>query len=375
MLDELLDEIEEKFISGTSLRKLEKEYHINRKKLSLLLKERGLNFRRGCTEEDINEICELYKSGKKINEIEAITDIGRNTIAKYLRDAGLRSMAICSSKKRAIDMSAPLSKKICSLYAQGMSLTNISLSEKISRDKAYQIVTRAGISERDRVFRKYSFNENIFSEIDTEEKAYWLGFLYADGNVQLGDRNGIEISLKYSDKKHLEKFSSFINATPSIPVKSKIVKLNGKEIQIWRIFVFSKKMAEDLNKWGCTPRKSLTLKFPDFIDEKLMHHFMRGYFDGDGCLCATHTDKTPLLHFGIVGAKDFVIPYEDYLIEHGILYRHTKIQKAGKAIQTQHGGNLQARKLYDYFYSDANIFLDRKYDLFTAVLRGNSKDD
>ena len=53
------------------------------------------------------------------------------------------------------------------------------------------------------------FNEHIFDIIDTEEKAYWLGFIYADGCISL-KTNAFEISLKYDDINHLNKFNTFM---------------------------------------------------------------------------------------------------------------------------------------------------------------------
>ena len=97
-------------------------------------------------------------------------------------------------------------------------------------------------------------NHNTFEIIDTEEKAYWLGFLYADGCISK-NQNIIQIALKRADKTHLEKFREFIGNT-----NNKITY--SKNTKSYRFCFNSKKIKQDLIKLGCIPAKSLTLKFP-----------------------------------------------------------------------------------------------------------------
>jgi intein/homing endonuclease len=125
----------------------------------------------------------------------------------------------------------------------------------------------------------------VFDVIDTEEKAYWLGFIYADGYIETeSNRFGIGISIK--DYGHLVKFNSFMKYLGN-NIKTKISKqkykgeLKEKEICFWR--VSDKHLKESLIKQGCFEKKSLILEFPK-IPAKLVKHFIRGYFDGDGCV-------------------------------------------------------------------------------------------
>ena len=135
-------------------------------------------------------------------------------------------------------------------------------------------------------------NYNYFDTIDTEEKAYWLGFLFADGNLSVPSyttkegkiKNGrykISLELKAEDIEHLKKFAKAIDYEKEI----KTVKCSGYDdtTKRCRLMFNNKHMWNTLNNLGCTPRKSLTLQFPN-ISEKLEIPFIRGYFDGDGCL-------------------------------------------------------------------------------------------
>ena len=127
---------------------------------------------------------------------------------------------------------------------------------------------------------KQLLNSDKFSCIDTEEKAYWLGFLYADGNVR---ENKISLELAVKDKEHLEKFNQFME-------KEKDILTSGHRV---RCLFMDKKVYQDLVNLGVVPNKSLILKFPNYnqVPKNLIRHFIRGYVDGDGSLSYTTTGK------------------------------------------------------------------------------------
>ena len=132
---------------------------------------------------------------------------------------------------------------------------------------------------------------NIFETIDTEEKAYWLGFLYADGYIS--KYNQIEVSLSPEDKEHLIKLKLFVNTNTNII----------EDEHRCRLLFCSKEMVADLAKLGCVNNKSLILTFPteEQVPNTFLRHFLRGYVDGDGCLCCT--DKTQ--QFSITSTQAF----------------------------------------------------------------------
>ena len=124
-------------------------------------------------------------------------------------------------------------------------------------------------------------DETVFDSMDTEEQFYWLGFLYADGNIsKTGNR--LELTLALKDIDHLEKFRNFLKLTTEI----KTVLRNGH--YACRLYVRNKHLWRTLNNLGCVPCKSLILEFPKkeiFKNNKMfILHFIRGYVDGDGCL-------------------------------------------------------------------------------------------
>ncbi len=297
----------------------------------------------------------------------------RHIISAKFQEKGIREQIVPKNKKGIFVENAE-TLRIKDEYLNGKSVIELANELNRSTNYVWNILNKYDVMDSKRVSRTYFFDESKFESIDTEEKAYWLGFLYADGYVSC-DFHEIEITLKKDDKSHLEKFLDFINPQPRPEVKRKTVKINGKNLQVWRATVFSVKMGKDLARHGCVPQKSLILRFPKNISDKYMNHFMRGYFDGDGCLGVVKSKEgyRPQLQFGIVGTKDFIYDYENYLIKNKALYRINKLQPTGKAFQSRHGGNIQGKKFYDYLYKDATVWLHRKKELFNAVLGGNAK--
>lgn len=118
------------------------------------------------------------------------------------------------------------------------------------------------------IIRKYTCNSDYFKEINTSDKAYWLGFLYTDGCI-LETRNKtanklktyiLELSLKSTDKSHLIKFLDSVGSNS--PIADKKIKLNGNTYYACRVNICNTELCRDLIRHGCTPRKSLILTFP-----------------------------------------------------------------------------------------------------------------
>ena len=133
--------------------------------------------------------------------------------------------------------------------------------------------------------RRFDVNHSYFSIIDSEEKAYWLGFLFADGCVRQ-TKTGSQVVLKLSnkDENHLIKFKESINSEHKIVYhknKTKTKKGIDSYSDNCLIRINSNELVSDLIKQGCVPRKTFTIDRPN-IDEKYFKHFIRGYYDGDG---------------------------------------------------------------------------------------------
>lgn len=257
------------------------------------------------------------------------------------------------------------------LYKEGKSLRQIGDLLNIDRKKLSKKLKEDGIIIRDpnknsvskgKAKRIKKVDESIFERIDTEEKAYWLGFLYADGYVN--DRQ-IELTLKAEDLEHIKKFKAFTKSEHKISYR--------KEINAYRITICSPKIALDLMNLGCTQAKSLTLTFPtkEQVPEHLVHHFMRGYFDGDGCISYGQGQY----RLCILGTDIFLDKYEDYILNTLNRTNRNKRKYNGLASSIQYAGTEQVYKIYNFLYKNATIYLERKYNKFlkNAVLRQDRK--
>lgn len=246
------------------------------------------------------------------------------------------------------------------LFTQGMSLRQIEKETGIPRKRLSQLLKEAGLEVKARSkgttgIRKYTLNEDAFEFIDTEHKAYWLGFLYADGYVGFSK---LEVALKGSDKDHLQLLLDFLGTDSPITDR----EINGSPTS--RINVCSTKLVKDLEKQGCTQAKSMTLTFPK-LNDSLVHHFMRGYFDGDG---SCYRRKDGQLVWSLIGTEEFLGEYQRRLIQLGLNQTQMRHGNCGQALEIRYSGNNSISKIQDFLYQDATVFLKRKCHL-TAVQR------
>ena len=332
------------YLNKKSIRKISKELNINRKSLSKKLKEDNVEIIKGISKENLLLAYNEIKSGKTLTYVASKYNVDRHTLSKQLFDNNLR---IPQKYSRSKDFDS----RILELYNKNNSIENISKKLIISTNKVWLCLRENNIKIN--TYRKHNFNENIFEVIDTEEKAYWLGFLYADGYV---GETGLELTLSSKDKEHLEKFKSFMCIEKDLEFR--------KATSAYRLQVHSVKLSQDLSKLGCYQNKSLTLKFPTEaqVPKYLIHHFMRGYFDGDGCIYHAKSQYKCQRVFSVIGTKEFLNDYDGILLKLGI--NNTKYNSEGNAFSVKHGGNIQVQKIYDFLYNNATIYLERKYYKF-----------
>lgn len=123
------------------------------------------------------------------------------------------------------------------------------------------------------------YDRYFFYDIDTPEKAYWLGFITADGYVN-EDRNFLQFHLQWSDKEHLEKFKRAIQAEDRIQVKSEKHCITGNKIAT--LAIQGKEFVKGLVLHGVRQRKSTREEPPIGVPDELMADYLRGLWDGDG---------------------------------------------------------------------------------------------
>lgn len=202
-------------------------------------------------------------------------------------------------------------------------------------------------------------NRDFFEKIDTEEKAYFLGFLYADGHID-PKRNFFKINLHKKDKEILEKFKNLLN------IKRELTK-HG--FQSFQLTFQNEKIVRDLQKLGLHNHKSFHLDFPTFdqVPEHLMNHFIRGYFDGDGWLSISKNKNK--FTFGIIASLNFNQSIKNYFLKYNINLNITdRSNRYSQPLsEISSTGNKKALMILEILYQDASIYLKRKYERYLVL--------
>jgi hypothetical protein len=273
-----------------------------------------------------------------------------------------------------VELSESQEQALIELYQTSLpSAKAVGKEFGISHNIVRRILKKHGVLRVNPVRRQYTSNEAFFSSISTESKAYWLGFLYADGCVTRN--NVVELFLCETDADHLEKLRTALESSHPIKVYPNPGSPRSRVAYCLR----SQQLHDDLIKLGCIPRKTQCLTFPgeELVPSQLRHHFMRGYFDGDGSVYG-HTQKYKVVdgsehfhvapYFNVTGHRDFLEAYLDHL---GVTTA-TKVyseSRGKKAASIKLGGRRLVNSVFQFLYRDATIFMDRKHNKFVELLR------
>ncbi|WP_323705869.1 LAGLIDADG family homing endonuclease [Mammaliicoccus sciuri] len=220
---------------------------------------------------------------------------------------------------------------------------------------------------------KYKYNRRFFEVINSTDKGYWLGFIYADGYVIETYRNAeISIQLSSIDKSHLEKLNHSIKG--DVPVtdfiaKEVTIKKTGQVIPprpISQIRLYSLEMANDLKKLNLVQNKTYKNISPDLCYSKEINlAIIRGFFDGDGSL-----SKDGQCHF---------TAYSDVFLSKIQKYLNTLGINSSMYIEKEHKYRLfidhsYILKFLKLLYEDTSYtYLDRKYSLATKIIKLKEK--
>jgi len=254
--------------------------------------------------------------------------------------------------------------RVMNLYSKYRSLRKVAKTLDVSVEPIRRILHSNQIEMNSS--RLYKIDENYFRTINTEHKAYWPGFLYADGCVRIRKDTSHSLSFKQHkrDKDIFVKFNKCLNSNyPFRPVKN---------TNTYQIEIGSKKLVKSLILKGCIPRKSLTLSFPEksILPADLQRHFIRGYFDGDGCISITRIKKQPRLT--MAGTRDVTRNIKEVLIKEGMGNVRVDLHANKKAKNKLWYVTLSSKKnilpFYEYVYKDATVFMERKYKKFIEII-------
>lgn len=225
---------------------------------------------------------------------------------------------------------------------------------------------------------KNNLNINYFDVIDTEEKAYWLGFIWSDGYICIRDRhnNGkldyeFKLSLSIVDKSHLEKFKKALNSDYEIK-EYNYNKSNFKEGKEARLMIYNKHFCSNLvDNYNLKPRRKDIEPILNRLPKNLYKHFIRGVFDADGSMTFyfINNGETKKSTVSFSCNEQLCIFINDVFIKEGLANTKVKLRKRHPdkdegCEQLGFSGNIQVINILDWLYKDSTIYLDRKYEKY-----------
>ena len=303
------------------------------------------------------KILDDFKAGKSITKISKEIDLNTTAISNFLKKNNINTLS-----SKGCKISEEVNQKSKELYEQGFSIAEIARILNVSQIPLSKRLKSYGYKVLPD--GKKSIDSHIFDVIDTEEKAYWLGFLMADGFVS--DNNRVELQIK--DKEHIEEFKRFLQSKHKISERHII--LDDKEFVSYRISFQDKNIAEKLKSYGCIPRKTFEMHIPNINDE-LFKHWLRGYFDGDGCIYyySQYKHRKGAWRINISSGNQEILNEIVDKLNSLINFKNLKIVHNRTCYNIVAVNIYDTATLLDYMYKDITIALKRKYELYTQYCR------
>lgn len=254
---------------------------------------------------------------------------------------------------------------ICERYRQGESMQSLAASYKRGTIKPIKrVLEQNGVTLRtnDEAIHKYHCNYHYFDQIDTPNKAYILGFLYADGCNYMNDKNATyhwQIELQRQDADILRDMMRELEYDGKLREVTHRYT-HRKDVETVMFYVCNHHMCDALCRVGVHPHKTYDATWPEWMPDELIPHFVRGLLDGDGCITLKRT-------VSIAGNKGLIDPMRK-IIDHtlGTESRLYRFPNQGGTVECRFNVS-DARRFLDWIYKDADLKLKRKYDRYVSM--------
>lgn len=352
------DNIAKLYKDGKTQKEISIIYGVAESVINRILKQLGVEAHRKIPISEYDNIIQLYEGGKTQKEIGDIYGVANNTISQLLKKLGVTT-------NRKIPHSEY--ENISNEYLSGKSPKQIAETYNVSVGLIRYILeqTNTPMKGRSKARRKYEFNENYFDEIDTPNKAYILGLMAADGCNCNGT---FSIGLKEDDVDILKKIQSEVSSTHPLyyrKARQQTDILNdGRKIEhhspMYYLQIRSVHACEMLSKYGIIPNKTYSLQFPEWLEPSLLPHYIRGYLDGDGSICRQKNDYAVRFY----GQKCFLDKLKEHL--ENTLDVEMKLREHGTIYVLYVYRKEWCKKILNYLYKDAELYLDRKYEIYQS---------
>lgn len=359
-------EIIDLYKSGYRQKDIAEMYGVDQTTISDILTKLGIHsLNNGRCVIDIGEhstIITMYLNGMTQKDIATQYNVSTNVIGTILRDNNVQPRTRLTNEMR---------NNIVDMYLSGENKESISNIVHVSYGTVARVLKENSIQIRSKsdIKRRYHCNEHYFDEIDTPNKAYILGILYADGCIT--DDRHVSLTLQDGDIDILDRINKELNSDrPLLFINKK--KENSKWLNAYQLIFNSEHMVNMLIKHGCYKRKSLILKYPTWLSIDLQRHFLRGYMDGDGSI-----SKNPKkMSASFVGTHSFVTDaamiVQKYLLLHVYIYVRTLHENADPTSVFNLNHKCDACVFLDWIYRDADLYMHRKYDIYKSIYSNNN---
>lgn len=347
-------DIVKSYLNGFNTCQLGKKYGCSNASVYIFLRDEcGITMRQAPKISDYhNKIEQLVNEGYSGCKIADKLDLSSTSVRRYMKKNNLKVSDWKPHEKPLKDYQ----DEIVNLYKDGYSADKIGKRFGYHETSILEFLRKCNVQIRD--IRTYAVDESFFKNIDTEAKAYILGFAYGDS---YNDGNSFRTVI--TDKEIVEMIKvemQFAGPIKEIlPIRDKAKKIS------YNLTISSRKICRDLTKKGCMRAKSHIIKFPtnDIVPDHLIHHWCRGLVDADGTL--GQYGQYNKLSFSITGSKDLLFGLREYLLskfDYGgsncLAYPNSD-----RIYKWSAGGNIACKKFAHWIYDDATIYLTRKHDI------------
>lgn len=231
---------------------------------------------------------------------------------------------------------------------------------------------------------KYTFDVNIFDNIDDEFKAYWIGFIWCDSsNIRRVRKEKVtyefKLELSNVDCDHVTKFKGFLKSNHNIKKYKYTSCLDpNKLVESTRILISNSEFGHNLHiNYGLISNRLDASKVINAIPEELRKHFIRGVIDADGSVVLSNINEKNGRSYkrasvSISTYKDITEFINKTLIENNVSNCESKYYKRhperdGNCFTITYCGNINAVRILDWLYKDSKIYLDRKYNKYIEI--------
>lgn len=292
------------------------------------------------------EIVAAYLAGATQEEAAALFGYSGKTCLNVLKRRGI----IPRNHAEVCSIPPEHEEGMIAAYLAGASTDQAAALFGHNGQTSANVLKRRGIGTRSR--RQYAVDESFFDCIDTEEKAYWLGFLTADGGI-VGHQ--IILQLKVSDIYHLHKFAASLDSGHPVSVVN--VRGYGRTQPMARLVISSVRLIQALSYLGVGENKSFTVRPCESVPESLLNAYWRGIFDGDGSISRMQSQWS----ISLCGNLAIVKGFQSFVTQ--FVHSNAQVRPNKNIFRVSYAGKKLPRAVGNVLYREANIYLDRKYAL------------